>query len=108
MIRIDSLWLAARPVDMRAGADRLLASVVQVFGSAQAIRTKLSARHVPNDVVAVPEVPRTISGKKLEVPIKRILLGQPVERSVNKDSMANPGVIDWFVAFARARGAQPA
>ena len=74
----------------------------------QAIRTKLSARHVPNDVVAVPEVPRTISGKKLEVPIKRILLGQPVEQSVNKDSMANPGILEWFVAFARARGAQPA
>ena len=73
-----------------------------------AIRTKLSARHVPNDVVAVPEVPRTISGKKLEVPIKRILLGQPVEQSVNKDSMANPGSIDWFVAFGRARGARPA
>ncbi len=70
-----------------------------------AIRTKLSARHVPNEVYAIPEVPRTMSGKKLEVPVKKILLGQPVEKSVNKDSMANPGSIDWFVAFGTARGA---
>lgn len=69
-----------------------------------AIRTKLSARHVPNEVYAIPEVPRTMSGKKLEVPVKKILLGQPVEKSVNKDSMANPASIDWFVAFGQARG----
>jgi acetoacetyl-CoA synthetase len=68
-----------------------------------AIRTKLSARHVPNDVFAIPEVPRTLSGKKLEVPAKKILLGQPVEKSVNRDSMANPASIDWFIAFARGR-----
>jgi acetoacetyl-CoA synthetase len=69
----------------------------------QALRTQLSARHVPNDVFAIPEVPRTISGKKLEVPVKKILLGHPVEKSVNRDSMANPRSIDWFVAFARNR-----
>ena len=69
-----------------------------------AIRTKLSSRHVPNDVFAIPEVPRTISGKKMEVPVKRILLGQPVEKSVNVDSMANPQSIDWFAGFARGRG----
>jgi acetoacetyl-CoA synthetase len=68
------------------------------------IRVKLSARHVPNGVFAIPEVPRTLSGKKLEVPVKKILLGQPLEKSVNRDSMANPGSIDWFVAFARGRG----
>jgi acetoacetyl-CoA synthetase len=70
-----------------------------------AIRTKLSARHVPNDVIAIPEVPRTMSGKKMEVPVKKILLGQPVEKSVNRDSMANPASMDWFVAFARGRAA---
>src|SRR5690606_14196351 len=57
----------------------------------EAIRTKLSARHVPNEVYAIPEVPRTLSGKKLELPVKKILLGHPVEKSVNRDSMANPG-----------------
>jgi acetoacetyl-CoA synthetase len=69
----------------------------------EGIRQKLSARHVPDGVFAVPEVPRTLSGKKLEVPIKKILLGHPVEKSVNRDSMANPTSIDWFVAFARGR-----
>ncbi len=68
-----------------------------------ALRSKLSARHVPNEVYAIPEVPRTMSGKKMEVPVKKILLGQPVEKSVNRDSMANPASIDWFVAFGAAR-----
>lgn len=69
-----------------------------------AIRAKLSARHVPDEVFAIPEVPRTLSGKKLEVPVKKILLGQPVAKSVNRDSMANPASIGWFVGFARGRG----
>jgi acetoacetyl-CoA synthetase len=68
-----------------------------------AIRTRLSARHAPNEVFAIPEVPRTISGKKMEVPVKRILLGHPAAKVANRDSMANPGSIDWFVAFATAR-----
>lgn len=69
----------------------------------QAIRTQLSARHVPDEVYAIGEVPRTMSGKKMEVPVKKILLGQPVEKSVNRDSMANPASIDWFARFAVAR-----
>jgi acetoacetyl-CoA synthetase len=70
----------------------------------EAIRTRLSARHAPNEVFAIPEVPRTISGKKMEVPVKRILLGHPAAKVANRDSMANPGSIDWFVDFARRRG----
>jgi len=68
-----------------------------------AIRTKISARHVPDEVFAIPEVPRTLSGKKMEVPVRKILLGQPIERSANRDAMANPASLDWFVAFARER-----
>jgi len=71
----------------------------------EALRTRLSARHLPNEIYAIPDVPRTISGKKMEVPVKKILLGQAVEKSVNRDSMANPASIDWFVAFGRARAA---
>ena len=67
------------------------------------IRTDLSARHVPNDVFAIPEVPRTLNGKKLEVPIKRLLLGEELARVVNRDSMINPGSLAWFVDFAAAR-----
>lgn len=70
-----------------------------------AIRTRLSARHVPNEVFVIPAVPRTISGKKLEVPVKKILLGQPVDKSVNRSSMANPTSIDWFIEFERRRSA---
>jgi acetoacetyl-CoA synthetase len=74
----------------------------------QRIRTQLSPRHVPDEVYAVAEIPRTLTGKKLEVPIKRILLGHPPDKAVNRDSMANPVIIDWFVAFhaARAREAK--
>ena len=67
------------------------------------IRKDLSARHVPNDVFATPEVPRTLNGKKLEVPIKRLLLGEPLEKVVNRDSMSNPGSLAWFVEFAAKR-----
>lgn len=70
-----------------------------------AIRTKLSARHVPNEVFAIAQVPRTLSGKKLEVPVKKILLGHPVEKSVNRDAMSNPQSMDWFIEFAKGRDA---
>jgi len=69
------------------------------------IRNDLSARHVPNDIFAIAEVPRTLNGKKLEVPIKRLLLGEPLEKVVNRDSMSNPGSLAWFVEFAARRAA---
>ena len=67
-----------------------------------AIREQLSARHVPNAVHAIAEVPRTLSGKKLEVPVKKILLGQDPAAALNKDSMANPQSIQWFIEFGKA------
>lgn len=73
------------------------------------LRSALSARHVPNEIFSISEIPRTLSGKKLEVPIKKLLLGQPLEQVVNRDSMANPGSLAWFVTFAATRNehAQP-
>jgi acetoacetyl-CoA synthetase len=68
------------------------------------IRRALSARHVPSEIVAMPEVPRTLSGKKMELPIKRLLLGHPLEKVAHADAMANPVSLTWFVEFARARG----
>jgi acetoacetyl-CoA synthetase len=68
-----------------------------------AIRTALSPRFVPNGIYQVAEIPRTLSGKKQELPIKKLLLGQPIEKVINKDAMANPGCLDWYVAFADAR-----
>ncbi|MBL8385269.1 MAG: acetoacetate--CoA ligase [Burkholderiales bacterium] len=71
------------------------------------IRTGLSARHVPNDIFEIAEVPRTLSGKKMELPIKKLLLGHSVTRSANPDSMANPGSLAYFVEFAARRNAGP-
>ena len=68
-----------------------------------AIRTALSPRFVPNGIFQVAEIPRTLSGKKQELPIKKLLLGQPIEKVINKDAMANPGCLDWYVKFANAR-----
>jgi acetoacetyl-CoA synthetase len=67
-----------------------------------AIKTALSPRFVPNDIFQVAEIPRTLSGKKQELPIKKLLLGQPIEKVVNKEAMANPGCLDWYVAFAES------
>ena len=66
-----------------------------------AIRTALSPRFVPNDIFQVAEIPRTLSGKKQELPIKKLMLGQPVEKVVNRDAMANPACLDWYIELAK-------
>jgi acetoacetyl-CoA synthetase len=68
-----------------------------------AVKTALSPRFVPDEILEVPEVPRTLSGKKQELPIKKLLLGQPLEKIINKEAMANPGCLDWYVDFAQRR-----
>ena len=67
------------------------------------IRSSLSARHVPDDIVAVPAVPRTLTGKKMEVPVKRLLLGRPLAEVAAPGAVADPGALEWFVSFARGR-----
>jgi acetoacetyl-CoA synthetase len=75
----------------------------------EAIRTALSPRFLPNAIFQVAEIPRTLSGKKQELPIKKLLLGQPLEKVINKEAMANPGCLDWYVAFAKTHAkAHPA
>jgi acetoacetyl-CoA synthetase len=64
------------------------------------VRGRCSPRHVPDVLVEVEEVPRTLSGKILEVPVKRILTGTPVERAASRDSLANPDSLDFFVEYA--------
>jgi acetoacetyl-CoA synthetase len=68
------------------------------------IRQDCSPRHVPDEVIAVPEVPRTLSGKLLEVPVKRILTGTPVEEAASRESLANPAALDYFVALGGGKG----
>ncbi|HEY8738242.1 MAG TPA: acetoacetate--CoA ligase [Candidatus Dormibacteraeota bacterium] len=65
-----------------------------------AVRDQVSPRHVPDDVFAIPDVPRTLNNKKLEVPVRRILMGVPIEQAVNADSMSNPSSIGYFAEFA--------
>jgi acetoacetyl-CoA synthetase len=70
---------------------------------ARELRAQLSPRHVPDEIVVVPAVPRTLSGKKLEVPIKRILTGTPPDAAASRGSLANPESLDAFVALAESR-----
>ena len=67
------------------------------------LRAELSPRHVPDAILAVPAVPRTLSGKKLEVPVKRILLGASPEIAASKEALADPRALAPFEALARAR-----
>ncbi len=73
-----------------------------------AIKTALSPRFIPNEIFQVAEIPRTLSGKKQELPIKKLMLGHPLEKVVNKDAMANPGCLDWYVQLAREHMAKTA
>ena len=68
------------------------------------LRSALSPRHVPDEILAVPAIPRTLSGKKLEVPVKRILTGTPADEAASRGSLADPTSLDPFV---RARRASP-
>ena len=65
------------------------------------IRENASPRHVPNEIFAVPEIPKTLNGKKLEVPVKKILSGTPPEDAASKDSLSNPESLDRFAELAR-------
>ena len=97
--------------DPEGGPGRLVLFVVVAPGTsldddlrsrlAGALRAQLSPRHVPDEVHAVPSVPRTLSGKKLEVPVKRILQGLPAEDVASKDALADPGSLAPYRAFAR-------
>jgi acetoacetyl-CoA synthetase len=73
---------------------------------ATALRNELSPRHVPDTIVSVPAIPRTMTGKKLEAPIKRILRGESSERVASRDSLADPAALDAFVAIAAERSLQ--
>lgn len=68
----------------------------------EAIRQACSPRHVPNHIVPVNDIPRTINGKKLEVPVKKILMGSPLEKAANLGSLSNPESLKFFVAYRNA------
>jgi acetoacetyl-CoA synthetase len=66
----------------------------------QAIRVAVSPRFIPDEIVQAPAIARTLSGKKQELPIKKMLLGQPADKVLNKDAMANPECLPWYADFA--------
>ena len=68
------------------------------------IRESTSPRHVPDEIRAIGEVPRTLNGKKLEVPVKKILAGAPPEKAASKDSLTNPGALETFVELSGKLG----
>jgi acetoacetyl-CoA synthetase len=71
------------------------------------IRADCSPRHVPDEIRQVPEIPRTLSDKILEVPVKRILMGEPPDRVASRDSLANPAALDYFTTLAQQRSQTP-
>lgn len=72
----------------------------------EAVRRALSPRFVPDAIFQVPEIPRTLSGKKQELPIKKLLLGQSADKVLNRGTMANPACLAWYEDFARRRAAE--
>jgi len=105
--------------DRDSGPGELLLFVVLVEGASlddplrqslsDRLRSELSPRHVPDVIRAVPAIPRTLTGKKLETPVKRLLLGEPPAKVASRDSLLDPRALDTFVAIAAAsdRGAEP-
>jgi acetoacetyl-CoA synthetase len=66
------------------------------------IRREVSPRHVPDRIFAVPELPRTLTGKTLEIPVKRLLQGAEIDRVASRDSLANPAALEWFEQSRKA------
>jgi len=85
-------------VVLRDGAELDAALVDEIR---RRVRADCSPRHLPSEILAIDEVPRTLSGKLLEVPVKRILMGESPERAASRDSLANPAALDQFVALAQ-------
>lgn len=69
---------------------------------ANRLRADNSPRHVPDMIVEAPDIPYTLTGKRLEVPIRKILMGADPATSANRDAMANPGLLDWYIQFSRS------
>jgi acetoacetyl-CoA synthetase len=69
------------------------------------LRRDCSPRHVPDEIHAVDAIPYTLTGKKMEIPVRRILGGMPPERAASLDAMMDPRALAWYVAFAAARAA---
>ena len=92
-------------VEMASGAvltDEKKAEIVR------RLRSERSPRHVPDVILEAPAIPLTLTGKKMEVPVRRMLLGEPLHKVASKDAARNPDTLDWFAEFAHRRAAEGA
>jgi len=85
-------------VVLRAGVSLDEALVLKIR---QSLRSSISPHHVPDEIIQINEVPRTLSGKKLEVPIKKLFLGMPIDKAVSLDALSNPDSLQAFQSVAR-------
>jgi acetoacetyl-CoA synthetase len=95
----DGYWLGlfVAPADGYTVDDELKSKIVTT------LRTRLTPRHVPDEIVEAPAVPHTLTGKKLEVPIKKLLAGRPLEKAANIATVDNPEALRWYARFAADR-----
>jgi acetoacetyl-CoA synthetase len=87
-------------VRLRAGHELDAALVKKISAH---LRSEYTPRHVPDKVYQVPEIPATLTGKKMEVPVRRILMGMAPEKAANLNAMASPRALDWFIEYARTQ-----
>jgi acetoacetyl-CoA synthetase len=98
----DRYWLGlfVVPADGHRVDDELKQKIVST------LRSRLTARHVPDEIVQAPAVPHTLSGKRLEVPVKKLMSGRPLEKAANLSSVDDPDALRWFARFAADRSDQ--
>jgi acetoacetyl-CoA synthetase len=88
-------------------ADELVLDAALEQKISDRLRREYTPRHVPDRIVQVPEIPVTLTGKKMEVPVRRILLGVPADEAANRNAMANPGSLDFYVRYAATQQKYP-
>ena len=67
------------------------------------LRQEYTPRHVPDKIFQVPAIPLTLTGKKMEIPVRKILLGIPADKAANQNAMSNPASLDYFVNYTRTQ-----
>jgi len=67
------------------------------------LRSEYSPRHVPDKIYQVTDIPYTLTGKRMEVPVRRILAGMAPEKAANRDATGNPHALDWFIEYAKTQ-----
>jgi acetoacetyl-CoA synthetase len=84
-------------------ADELVLDAAMEDRISGRLRREYTPRHVPDRIIQVPDIPVTLTGKKMEVPVRRILGGVPADAAADRNAMANPDALDFFVRYAAAQ-----